>query len=410
MRRRLLNAIGHTGVPARRAWQLTRVGTESPSILPWEHVWTEVVALYRTGLHPAIGLSIRHRGRVVLDRTIGHVEHQPGAEPGAVATPDTPFNLFSASKILTAMVVHALVEDGVLELDAPIATYLPELATRGKERIRVRHLLSHTAGIPNMPAGIDISEVLRTGELPWQRVVELPIVSEPGTSVAYHPVTSWSILEQAVLRTTGHDLRTLAHERLLAPVGIDALNYGIAPDRVGEVAKHAATGLPAPTMMARIFERTVGTDLDTAVGLTNDPAFLTAILPSANVIGTGRQVTRFLDLLLGEGELDGTRVLKRETVRRAIDETTPLRFDGTFGFPMRYSLGLMRGGTAFSLFGLDTKDAFGHLGFTNVVVFADPSRQLSVSFLNTGKPMFAPGMVQWYRVLQTISSSVPRGQ
>ena len=68
----------------------------------------------------------------------------------------------------------------------------------------------------------------------------------------------------------------------------------------------------------------------------------------------------------------------------------------------------MRGGTAFSLFGLDTKDAFGHLGFTNVVVFADPSRQLSVSFLNTGKPMFAPGMVQWYRVLQTISSSVPR--
>ena len=259
MRSRLLKAIGHTGVPAKRAWQLTRVGDEARSHLPWETIWREVIGLYRTGLHPAIGLSIRHRGQVVLDRTIGHVEHVPGQDPGTIATPDTPFNLFSASKILTAMVVHALIEDGVFSLDDKIVDILPELANNGKERILVRHLLSHTAGIPNMPRGIDIAEVLTTGEVPWDRVVDLRTVSEPGASVAYHPVTSWTILERAILERTGKDLRTLAHERLLGPVGIDDLNYGIASDRVHEVAKHAATGLPAPTLMARIFERTVGT-------------------------------------------------------------------------------------------------------------------------------------------------------
>jgi len=69
---------------------------------------------------------------------------------------------------------------------------------------------------------------------------------------------------------------------------------------------------------------------------------------------------------------------------------------------------MMRGGSVFSLFGLDTRSAFGHLGFTNVVVYADPSRELAVSFLNTGKPMLAPGLVRWYRVLQRIARTAVR--
>ncbi len=75
---------------------------------------------------------------------------------------------------------------------------------------------------------------------------------------------------------------------------------------------------------------------------------------------------------------------------------------------MRYGLGVMMGGTAFSLFGLNTAGAYGHLGLSNVVVYADPSRELAVAFLNTGKPMLAPGMVQWYAVLQRIANLVPR--
>jgi CubicO group peptidase (beta-lactamase class C family) len=78
-----------------------------PSALPMQRVWDDVVALYGEGLHPAIGLCVIHRGEVVLDRTIGHLQ----AGGSEVVTPDTPFNLFSASKIVTAFVVHALIED-----------------------------------------------------------------------------------------------------------------------------------------------------------------------------------------------------------------------------------------------------------------------------------------------------------
>jgi CubicO group peptidase (beta-lactamase class C family) len=154
-------------------------------------------------------------------------------------------------------------------------------------------------------------------------------------------------------------------------------------------------------MVNRIFERTLGVGLD-RLDLTNSREFLTGLHPSANVIGTAREASRFMELLLRGGELDGVRVLKEETVRRAVTEVTPLQLDSTFGFPMRYGLGTMMGGDMFSLFGLGTRGAFGHLGLSNVVVYADPRRETSVAFLNTGKPVIAPGMLRWAAALQRI--------
>lgn len=404
-------ALGRLQVrlPTPKPHAVTRRGEEAPTLINTARIWANVVRLYRTGLHPAIGLTIRHRGRVVLDRTIGHVEHHPGQAPGAPVTPDTPFNLFSATKILTATLMCALAEDGKLDLDAPVADILPEFARHGKHAIAIRHLLNHTAGIPDVPPGVDPEQFLRTGEMPWEAVWEARLKSPPGHRVAYHPVTSWALAERLVRETTGQSLREAARSRLLDPLGLPDLCYGVSADRVHEVAKHTQTGPVAPPFMARIFTRTIGLPLDRAVKLTNTPEFLTATLPSANGIGTGRAVSAFMQLLLDRGRTpDGTALLKPETVDRMVGDTTPLRVDGTFGLPMRYGLGVMRGGTAFSLFGLNTPGAFGHLGFTNVVVWADPDRDLAVSFLNTGKPMLAPGMVQWYRVLQRLSAEVPR--
>jgi CubicO group peptidase (beta-lactamase class C family) len=406
-------------IPARgllteaRVWTpdppaVVRVGPEERSDLPLSLVWDQAVRLYASGLHPAIGLCIRHRGRVVLDRTIGHVENPPGGDPGAIVTPETPFNLFSASKILTALVVMALVEDGVIALEERAAAYLPELGTHRKDRITIRHLLNHTAGIPDMPEGLDLPGMLEAGRVDLGPLYDLRPVAPPGRSVAYHPMTSWLLLEEIVRRTTGSDLRTLARRRILDPLGFRRMCYGVTPDEVPLVAKHAQTGLPSPAPMSRIFARTIGTDLDTAIPLTNRPSFLTAILPSANVIATGAEVCRFLQLLLDGGKLDGVRVLDERTVRRMYTELTPMRFDGTFGLPMRYGLGVMMGGPHVSLYGPRTEEAFGHLGFTTVVVYADPARDLCVSFLNTGKPMFAPGMVRWAWILQRLAMMVPR--
>lgn len=387
---------------------VTRIGEEEVRDPRFERVWRDVERLYGGGLHPAIALHVRHAGRVVLDRTIGHLDNAPGGVCGSVVSPESLFNLFSASKIVTATLVHALVDDGVLSLDEPAVKWVPEFAPHGKDRILLRHLLNHTAGIPDMPPEVDAEAALATGSFPLGPICQLVPRSRPGERVAYHPVTAWFIVQAIVERATGKTLRSLLRERILAPLGFSDMNYGVDPGRVGEVAMHAVTGPRAPPVMASIFRRSIGVDYEAAVRLTNDSRFLTAVLPSANVLGRPREVSRFLALLLGGGILDGQRVLSAEAVRTMVGTVTPRQFDGTFGFPMRYGLGVMMGGRRFSLFGLNTTGAFGHLGLSNVVVFADPARDLVVSFLNTGKPMLDPGMLRWYWVLQRIVMAVAR--
>ncbi len=118
-------------------------------------MWASVVAAYRTGLYPALALCVRRRGRVVIDRSIGHVVgNAPGDAPDAyrvIATPSTMFNLFSASKMVTAMLVHLCDQRGLVHLDDPVAHYIPEFGAHGKHRITLRHVLTHRAGIPHIP-------------------------------------------------------------------------------------------------------------------------------------------------------------------------------------------------------------------------------------------------------------------
>ena len=89
-----------------------------------ERVWEAVKRLYRSGIHPAIALCVRRRGRVVLDRAIGHAAGNGPADPPdsakVLATPDTPFCIFSAAKAVTAMVVHLLDQRRLIHLDDPV--------------------------------------------------------------------------------------------------------------------------------------------------------------------------------------------------------------------------------------------------------------------------------------------------
>jgi len=393
------------------ALSFVRVGDEDPGRFPSDEVWADVVRLYETGLHPAIALCVLHRDRLVLNRTVGHLLNRPSDDDvGDVATPDTLFSMFSASKIVSAMVMHSMIEEGLLSLDDRMVEYLPELANRGKEAILIRHLLNHTAGIPNMPAGLDFDAAIRAGKVDFRDLAGLRPKHEPGTVAAYAAISNWVLLAEIIERVTGHDLRTELARRFLDPLGFEHLSYGVRADDVPRVARHAMTGLPVPSILSGVFERSVGAPLETAVRVSNSQKFLTGVLPSVNITGTPLEMTRFMKMLLDGGTLDGNRVLRSATVRRAVTEVTPRQFDGTFGFPMRYGLGPMMGGGRFSLFGLGTRGAFGHLGLSAVVVYADPRRQLAVSFLNTGKTIAAPGMLQWAWCLQKIVQAADRAR
>ncbi len=142
--------------------------------------------------------------------------------------------------------------------------------------------------------------------------------------------------------------------------------------------------------------------------MSNDPRFVTGIIPAANLYSTAEESCRFFELLLREGECDGVRIFSQQAVRRALVEQTYYEFDTTLMLPVRYCMGFMLGGERFSPFGLGTPRAFGHLGFSNVLVWADPERDLSVAFLNCGKPFITLRLVRWLAVMQAISKHIPR--
>lgn len=373
-----------------------------------DDVWDAVEGLYRTALYPAIALCVRHRGAVILDRSLGHARgNAPGATgPKVLATPDTPFCIFSASKAVTAMLIHLLDDRGLLHVDDQVCEYLPEFAKNGKRWVTIRHVLSHRAGIPTLPLEqVDPDLLLHPDEV-VRLLCDAHPTSRPGRRLAYHAITGGYLMGEVVKRVTGKDIRQVLREELLDPLGFRTLDYGYGGP-LDDVAENAFTGPPPPFGLARVVKNALGVTFEQACAVSNTEEWLRAVVPAGNIVATANDLSRFFQLLLDQGELDGVRVFDARTVRRATTETAWLELDLTVMWPVRYGVGLMLGADRLSVFGPDTRHAFGHLGFINVFGWADPDRDLAVGLLTSGKPFATEHLVPLGRLLRRISRRIP---
>jgi CubicO group peptidase (beta-lactamase class C family) len=377
-----------------------------------ESVWDAACNLYRSGIHPAIQICLRRRGCVILDRAIGYSHGAgPGDEPGAMkvrATPETPFNIFSAAKAVTAMVVHLLDQRHLIHLDDPICEYIPEFGIHGKQWITIRHVLTHRSGIPNFPPDAMDLDLLREPGQIVEMLCQARPVWRPGRRVAYHAISGGFVLGEIVRRVTGDDIRTVLDREVCRPLGLRWMNYGVKPEDVVRVARSYFTGPPVLPPISLLLRRALGVDFRRVIDLSNDPRFLTAIIPAGNVIASARELSKFYEMLLNGGELGDARIFEARTVRRATSEQSYLEFDLTLGLPIRYGMGFMLGGRWFSLYGPDTEHAFGHLGFTNIVSWADPERQLAGAVMTSGKPLLYPEIYYGFELMRRIGNACPK--
>jgi CubicO group peptidase (beta-lactamase class C family) len=377
-----------------------------------EEIWRLTEQLYRSGAHPAIQLCIRHNGRRVLHRGIGHASgNGPDDPPGCPKVPltlDTPINLFSASKAISAMVIHKLDEENALRIDDRVCDYIPEFSSGGKHRITLRHVLAHRAGVPNLPPEALSIDVICKPEQVVDILCHAKLASRPGRALAYHAVTGGFILAEVVKRATGKDMRELMGEKISRPLGLHWLNCGVRPDQVDAVAKNALTGFPVLPPLKQLLQRALGLSLKEVVELSNDPRFLTSIIPAANICTTADEVSRFYQCMLRSGEWNSESVFAPRTVRHATAEQSYWELDLTLGFPVRYSLGFMLGNRFLGLLGGDNPFAFGHVGLSNVFTWADPERGISVALLTTGKPIISPHLVPLFRLLNEINATFKR--
>lgn len=382
-------------------------GMESKQV---NHIWLAIENLYKTGNHPQISFCLRRHGQIVLNRSLGHARgNGPSDSPDVekkLAKNTTPICLFSASKVITAMLVHLLNEEGVLNILDPISHYIPEYGKHGKHHTTIFHLLSHRGGIPRIEGEFE-PELLFNKKEVLQLLYEAKPISASGSKVAYHAITAGYILGELLERASGKSLHELMDEKISKPMGMRHFNYGLAPEFRNEVALNYSTGFHAKLGADQYLKHLLGADLNTAVRITNDPRFMDTISPAANIYTSAEEVCRFFEMLLNGGIYQDKQIMLPETIFRATLPIAGNIFDHSILVPMRYSLGPILGNKPIGLYGPMTGEAFGHIGFTNIFCWADPQRDISVSLLTTGKSVLGTHLPALANVLYQISEQCP---
>lgn len=406
---------GRIAVPADLD-SVTDIGAEegaglSPAAI--ERIWQAARHWYAAGMHPAIQVCVRYDGAVVLNRAIGHGWGNGPADPPSAqkvpVTVATPFCVYSAAKAITTTVVHMLVERGEFSLDDYVADYLPEYGRHGKDRTTIRHVMTHSAGIPFATGPRPSLKRMNDSEYTRAKLAEFKPIHKPGLMHIYHGLTWGPLVREIVSAATGRGIREILATEILDPLGFRWTNYGVAERDVPLVAPSHVTGKPLPAPMAAAFRKAVGGTMTQIIPFSNTPLFLTGVIPSSSTVSTADELSRFAEILRRGGELDGVRVMSPETLRGAVAEARRLRPDVATGLtPLRWGTGYMLGSARFGPFGRDAPAAFGHTGLTNVAIWADPQRRISVGVISSGKPGWHREANRYPALLDRITAEIPR--
>jgi CubicO group peptidase (beta-lactamase class C family) len=355
-----------------------------------------VAATFRRQLRRTRGgaaLCVYHRGEKVIDMWGGRrTEDDPWLD-------DTVAMCFSTTKGVSSTALHLLADRGLVEYDAPVAEYWPEFAQSGKERVTVRHVLTHSAGLHRIRSLVDHADRM----LDWDHMVDAlaaaPPAYEPGTRHGYHALTYGWLVGEIVRRVSGMPLAEFVRTELAEPLGADGLMLGIPESQRDRVAQLEPMSLPRlPWQPLRDLERDIGKRLGRVVSampitlntrrLVNALAprgvedvlwgvdIMDAEVPAANGFFTARSLARMYAMLAGDGQIDGRRFLRESTVDEIADTRSP-GMDQVLVAPMEWRLGYHR---VFTSRG-PVPSAFGHFGFGGSGGWADPERDLAVAMV-----------------------------
>ena len=251
-------------------------------------------------------------------------------------TRDTIVNNFSTTKTMTALCALVLADRGELDLDAPVVKYWPEFAAEGKRDVLVRHLLSHSSGLPGWTEPMTIADILDrekattllARQAPWWK---------PGTVVGYHAITFGPLLGEIIRRVTGKQLGRFFAEDVAGPLGAD-YHIGTGPEHDHRVAVMIAgtdirPRVGADTITDRVFFNPYVTPEDSGT-----IAWRRGELGGSNGHGNARSVAAVQSVLSAGGEVRGVRLLSRAGCERALQQQAD-ETDLVCGFPLRWGLG-----------------------------------------------------------------------
>ncbi|MFC8140977.1 serine hydrolase domain-containing protein [Streptomyces paradoxus] len=299
---------------------------------------------------------------------------------------DTLVNVWSTTKGPVALCAHILADRGLLDLDAPVAVYWPEFAAAGKEKVLVRHLLSHRAGLAGLREPHAL-EQLYDWELTTQRLAAAEPWWEPGTRSGYHALTYGHLVGEVVRRVSGLRPGAFLAREVTGPLGID-FRIGLPERDSGRAAELVQPAVTASSEQAAVFAQLAPaavaalTNPAVSAAAAGTPGWRAAEIPAANGHGTARAVAGLYGVFAGRGSYEGRRLLSPEAaerVREGQGSCRDLVLGAGFEHETEVGLGLWLSGPDGS-YGPNPR-AFGHDGFGGSCGLADPEAGVSLGYV-----------------------------
>jgi CubicO group peptidase (beta-lactamase class C family) len=298
-------------------------------------------------------------------------------------TRDTITVVFSGTKGFVAVCLLMLIERGQLDLDAPVARYWPEFAASGKADILVRHVVSHTTGVPGLRSPVALEDVLAD-----TMMASLLAEQEPfwpaGSTICYHALTYGWLCGELVRRIDGRSIGRFLRDEVAEPLAL-SLWIGLPADieqRVSTLYRTSGTE-PPPTVTPGFEAAADAINANPPVFEGDHPwwntaQFHAAEIPGAGAIGTARSIARLYGCLARGGEIDGVRLLRGDTIAHGRSELARGN-DACFPWPLAFGVGFALQ-TEAQEFG-PPEDAFGHCGYGGSVHGCWPSLRAGFSYV-----------------------------
>ncbi len=321
-----------------------------------------------------------YKGKLVVDCWSGIADENTGRKVNG----DTLFTCWSTTKGWAATCLHILADRREVKYDDPISKHWPEFAAQGKGAATVLDALTHRVGVPQLPARI-APEMLCDWDGMCRALAAMRPKWKPGTKVGYHAFTYGWLVGEIVRRVDGRSIAKFAQDELCKPLGITSFFLGI-PDRAEKRVAMFRVEPPPPNApqpnalaLAAMPRRFMGSEI------MNRPDVRRASIPGAGGIMNARAIARHYAMLAGYGELDGVRVLSKQTVDKARSVQVH-EFDLVGNRVVLRGMGYGLGGGAEDGGGPAlgrSRRAFGHGGYGGSLGFADPELGLSFGFAKT---------------------------
>jgi CubicO group peptidase (beta-lactamase class C family) len=322
-------------------------------------------------LHLGAQLYVSRDGNTVGDLAFGE------ARDGVTMRPETLMLWMSSIKPITSVAIAQMWERGKLDLDDPVARHIPEFGAKGKERVTIRHLLTHTGGFPGA--------VLQWSADSWEKIIaelcDAPLEPGwvPGERMGYHVASGWYALAEIVRRIDGRPYSQYVRDEIFEPLGMCDTWLGMPPERHRDYTAaqriapmHFATGVMKPTPHN--------------FALWGDSAEALAVCrPGGSARGPIRDLGKFYEAMLaGGGNLIRSQTVEAISARHVVGMR-----DQTFGYPLDRGLGVVvdskqycRASTWFG--NRCSTRTWGHAGYVSSVGFVDPPNRIVVALVFNG--------------------------